>query len=84
MRQAMQDDVIPLSEPVRIVDGDFTDRAFIQKGTVIVVPSAALNCSISMWGPDAKMFKPSRWLAENQGAQEAKAGHAWLSSPDDI
>jgi hypothetical protein len=42
----MQDDVIPLSEPVRIVDGDFTDRACIQKGTVIVVPSTALNCSI--------------------------------------
>ncbi|KAJ8592594.1 cytochrome P450 [Rhizopogon salebrosus TDB-379] len=72
-RMAMQDDVIPLSEPVRIADGDFTDRICIQKGTVILVPFAALNCSISMWGPDAKMFKPSRWLAENQGTQEAKA-----------
>jgi hypothetical protein len=26
-----------------------------------------------LWGPDANMSKPSRWLAENQGAQEAKA-----------
>jgi hypothetical protein len=73
MRQAMQDDVIPLSDPVRIADGGFTDRICIQEGTVILVPFAALNCSISMWGPDAKMFKPSRWLAENQGTQEAKA-----------
>ena len=65
--------MIPLSKPVRTTNGDSTDRICIPKGTVIVVPLAALNCSVSMWGPDAKIFRPSRWLAEKEGAQPVNA-----------
>ncbi|KAG1762538.1 cytochrome P450 [Suillus occidentalis] len=71
-RSAMHEDVIPLSEPLRTADGRFTESVCIPKGTVVVVPLAALNCSVSMWGPDAKTFKPSRWLEEDNGTQGAK------------
>ena len=83
----MQDDLIPLSEPVRTTTGNFVDSICIPKGTTIVVPFAALNCSVSMWGPDAKVFKPSRWLGEDEGRQKVKAeslrGHRHLMTFSD-
>ncbi|KAG1808924.1 cytochrome P450 [Suillus subaureus] len=80
-RSATQEDVIPLSEPMRTAAGSFTESVCIPKGTVIVVPFAALNCSVSMWGPDAKTFKPSRWFEEDEGtrgAREALHGYRHL------
>ncbi|KAG2064190.1 cytochrome P450 [Suillus decipiens] len=71
-RLAMQDDVIPLSEPMRTATGTFTESVCIPKGTVVVVPFAALNCSVSVWGPDAKVFKPSRWFEGDEGTREAR------------
>ncbi|KAG1733370.1 cytochrome P450 [Suillus paluster] len=71
-RMAMEEDVIPLSEPVRTTSGNYTDSICIPKGTVIVVPLAALNCSVSMWGPDAKAFQPSRWLMEDAGMHKSR------------
>ncbi|KAG1876043.1 cytochrome P450 [Suillus tomentosus] len=67
-RAVTEDDVIPLSEPLYTADGKFTDHICITKGTEIVIPLAALNRSVSMWGPDAKVFKPSRWIKEDEGA----------------
>ncbi|KAG2033879.1 cytochrome P450 [Suillus americanus] len=80
-RMATQEDVIPLSEPMRTAAGSFTESVCIPKGTVIVVPFAALNCSVSMWGPDAKTFKPSRWFEGDEGthgAREALHGYRHL------
>ncbi|KAG1840185.1 cytochrome P450 [Suillus subalutaceus] len=71
-RAAIQEDVIPLSEPLRTATGDFTESVCIPKGTVVVIPLAALNCSVSMWGPDAKTFKPSRWLEGDEGTHGAR------------
>ncbi|KAG1836274.1 cytochrome P450, partial [Suillus subalutaceus] len=65
-RSATQEDIIPLSEPLRTASGNFTESVCIPKGTVIVVPFAALDCSVSMWGPDAKVFKPSRWYERDE------------------
>ncbi|KAG1884435.1 cytochrome P450 [Suillus subluteus] len=80
-RSAMQEDIIPLSEPLRTASGNFTESVCIPKGTVIVVPFAALNCSVSMWGPDAKVFKPSWWYEWDEGthgAREALHGYRHL------
>ncbi|KAG2051402.1 cytochrome P450 [Suillus hirtellus] len=70
-RAAMEDDVIPLSEPLYTADGKVTDHIYIAKGTEVVIPLAALNRSVSMWGPDARVFKPSRWLKEDEGTHGA-------------
>ncbi|KAG2127101.1 cytochrome P450 [Suillus clintonianus] len=83
IRSATEEDVIPLSEPMRTAAGTYTDSVCIPKGTVVVVPLAALNCSVSMWGPDAKEFKPSRWFEENEdtrGARETLHGYRHLMS----
>ncbi|KAG1808925.1 cytochrome P450 [Suillus subaureus] len=72
MRSAMQEDVIPLSKPMRTAAGSFTESVCIPKGTMIIVPLAALDCSVSMWGPDAKVFKPSRWFERDEGTYEAR------------
>ncbi|KAG2104726.1 cytochrome P450 [Suillus discolor] len=70
-RAVTEDDVIPLGEPLLTADGKLTDHICIAKGTEVVIPLAALNRSVSMWGPDAKVFKPSRWLKEDEGTHGA-------------
>ncbi|KAG2066347.1 cytochrome P450 [Suillus decipiens] len=79
-RLATADDVIPLSEPVRMESGKMTDSISIAKGTSITISAAAINRSLAIWGPDAKEFKPDRWLTE--GGITAKAeevqGHKHL------
>ncbi|KAG2137925.1 cytochrome P450 [Suillus clintonianus] len=74
---AIQEDVIPLSKPLRTADGNYTDSVCIPKGTVVMIPPVALNCSVGMWGPDAKAFKPSRWLEEDMGTHGKEALHGY-------
>ncbi|KAG2147464.1 cytochrome P450 [Suillus bovinus] len=79
-RLAAADDVIPLSEPVRTVSGTMTDSISIAKGTLITISAAAINRSSAIWGPDAKEFKPDRWLTEEGIPGKAKEvqGHKHL------
>ncbi|KIK44321.1 hypothetical protein CY34DRAFT_642271 [Suillus luteus UH-Slu-Lm8-n1] len=79
-RCARVDDVIPLSEPVCTKSGKMTDSISIAKGSLIVVPIKAINCSLAIWGPDATEFKPDRWLAEDGISGKAKEfqGHRHL------
>jgi len=78
--QAAKDDVIPLSEPVRTESGEMTDNITVAKGTLITIPVAAINRSSAIWGPDAKEFKPDRWLSEDGISGKAKEvqGHRHL------
>jgi cytochrome P450 len=79
-RLAAADDVIPLSEPVRTVSGETTDSISIAKGTLITIPGAAINRSSAIWGPDAKEFKPDRWLNKDgiSGKAREVQGHRHL------
>ncbi|KAG1849951.1 cytochrome P450 [Suillus subalutaceus] len=79
-RLAAADDVIPLSEPVRTLSGEMTDSICIAKGTLITIPGAAINRSSAIWGPEAKEFKPDRWLTEDGISGKAKEvqGHRHL------
>jgi cytochrome P450 len=79
-RLAAKDDVIPLSEPVRTESGEMTDSITVAKGTLITIPVAAINRSSAIWGPDAKEFKPDRWLSEDGISGKAKEvqGHRHL------
>ncbi|KAG0695669.1 cytochrome P450 [Suillus ampliporus] len=71
-RLAAADDVISLSEPVRTASGEMTDRISVAKGTLISISIGAINRSFAIWGPDAKQFKPERWLAEEGISGKAK------------
>jgi cytochrome P450 len=78
--QAAADDVIPLSEPVCTASGTMTESISVAKGTFITIPIAAINRSSVIWGPDAKQFKPDRWLVEDGISGKAKEvqGHRHL------
>ncbi|KAG2076362.1 cytochrome P450 [Suillus decipiens] len=79
-RLAAADDVIPLSEPVHTESGEITDSISIAKGTLITISIAAINRSLAIWGPDAKEYKPDRWLTEDGITGKAKEvqGHRHL------
>jgi len=66
-RMANEDDIIPLSEPVRTKSGQLVENLSIAAGTVLAIPLASVNLSEVIWGEDAKTFKPSRWLEDTHG-----------------
>ena len=57
------DDVIPLRWPVRSPDGKHVLHEIpVTKGQVIHIPSRTVNRLACVWGPDAEVFVPERWL----------------------
>ena len=78
--QATEDDVIPLSKPVRTQSGELVDHISVAKGTRLSVSVPSMNRSTALWGADAKEFKPERWIGEEgipAGAKEVQ-GHRHL------
>ncbi|OJT12108.1 Docosahexaenoic acid omega-hydroxylase CYP4F3 [Trametes pubescens] len=61
-REARQDIVLPLSEPVRGKDGRMMHELHIPKDTSVFVGINASNTNTALWGPDAYEWKPERWL----------------------
>ncbi|KIO07014.1 hypothetical protein M404DRAFT_137856, partial [Pisolithus tinctorius Marx 270] len=63
--QAAEDDVIPLSEPVVTHSGETVNSISVARGTRIGIPVSCINRSVGIWGEDAKVFRPERWLEED-------------------
>jgi cytochrome P450 len=62
VREATEDDVVPLSKAYRSADGKSTfDSVVIPKGHELFVPIAAVGLDTELWGPDAAEYKPERW-----------------------
>lgn len=78
--QACVDDVLPVSEPLTLPSGEVVDSVFIPKGTTVTVSIRYMNQSTALWGPDAREFKPARWLTLPGDALRAKEiqGHRHL------
>ena len=53
---------MPLSEPVRGVDGRAITEIPIPKGTTVILNLRACNTNKALWGEDAHEWKPERWL----------------------
>ncbi|KAI0667375.1 cytochrome P450 [Trametes maxima] len=62
-REARADAVLPLSKPIRGLDGTIMRSLFVPKGTLLFVPVQASNLSPDLWGADAEEWRPERWLA---------------------
>ncbi|KIJ59409.1 hypothetical protein HYDPIDRAFT_140642 [Hydnomerulius pinastri MD-312] len=79
-RVAAEDDVVPLSEPIRTKSGQLVDHISVAKGSNLVISIACVNRSAAIWGSDAKEFKPERWLDEEGIPRKAKEiqGHRHL------
>ncbi|EED84244.1 predicted protein [Postia placenta Mad-698-R] len=58
-----EDVVMPLSQPIRDTDGTYMSEIPVPKGTEVIVGILASNRNPVLWGPDAAVWKPERWLA---------------------
>ncbi|KAF6751312.1 cytochrome P450 [Ephemerocybe angulata] len=61
-RQTRQDIMLPLSSPITTKDGQEVSEVFIPKDTRIVISLLNCNRDPKIWGPDAAVWKPERWL----------------------
>lgn len=62
LRVAMEDDIIPTAEPVRMSDGTVNkDGVRIKKGTYVHIALEGMNMVRDVWGEDAAEFRPDRW-----------------------
>ncbi|KAJ7434801.1 cytochrome P450 [Mycena galericulata] len=61
-RVALEDDILPLLNPVRTASGALIDKIPIRKGTVLTTSLYYTNTAKSIWGADAAEFNPERWL----------------------
>lgn len=61
------------------------DNIPIPKGTLIVLSLEATNYNVDLWGPDAAVFNPERWLgpgkAKTGGAQSNYALSTFIHGP---
>ncbi|KAJ7164471.1 cytochrome P450 [Mycena filopes] len=76
-REAIVDDVLPLSQPL---SGGRGSVLALPKGSIVTVPIRYLNRSEALWGPTAKRFEPERWFTLKDDPVRAKelAGHHHL------
>lgn len=61
--ETAHDICLPLSEPI---PGMNELQLFLPKGTLLVIPVNAIQSDPEIWGPDAKIFRPQRWLEMKQ------------------
>ena len=55
--------MLPLSEPIRGLDGKMMHEIPIPKDTTVMVGLLASNQNKRLWGEDAQEWKPERWLS---------------------
>ncbi|KAJ3767361.1 cytochrome P450 [Lentinula raphanica] len=63
LRLSVADTIIPLSKPVRGMDGNEVTEIFVPKSTTVVISILNSNRDPELWGTDALEWKPERWLA---------------------
>ncbi|KAG6821030.1 hypothetical protein H0H93_007920 [Arthromyces matolae] len=61
-RQSVKEDVLPLSTPIRTASGEFSDSLPIPQGMKIILSIAAYHRNKEVFGEDADIFNPERWL----------------------
>ena len=54
--------MLPLSAPMRGLDGSLINAVPVTKGMRIATDIEASNCNREIWGEDAYEWKPERWL----------------------
>ncbi|PBK83807.1 cytochrome P450 [Armillaria gallica] len=81
LREASQDDVLPLAEPIITSDGESCSEIPISKGQVILASVYTYNRRVhlpSVWGDDAAEWNPCRFLEDREMEQESLGAYANL------
>ncbi|KAI5822218.1 cytochrome P450 [Schizophyllum commune Tattone D] len=68
MRQAVKDDVVPLAKPFMDVHGNMCSEIRVRKGQEFMLPIHSMHRSKEIWGEDAGVFRPERWVSESSAA----------------
>ncbi|KAK7466270.1 hypothetical protein VKT23_004998 [Stygiomarasmius scandens] len=63
LRHATRDTILPLSNPIKGVDGTTVSEIHVPGDTRILVSIINSNRNPAIWGPDAHEWKPERWLS---------------------
>ncbi|KAK0480744.1 cytochrome P450 [Armillaria novae-zelandiae] len=63
-RIATCDTVLPLSRPITTIKGEVITEIPIKKGQSVISATSSYNRLKSIWGDDADVFRPERWLEE--------------------
>ncbi|KAK0207524.1 cytochrome P450 [Armillaria fumosa] len=77
-REAYQDDVLPLAEPIITSDGQSCSEIPISKGQIIFASIYTYNRLPSVWGDDAAEWNPRRFLEDRGMKQESLGTYANL------
>ncbi|KAJ7016830.1 cytochrome P450 [Mycena alexandri] len=75
MRTAIQDDIVPLSQPFTDIHGIVHETLKVTKGQTIMIPILAMNRDKAIWGPDAMEFVPERWESDIKNSLPGVWGH---------
>ncbi|PPQ88993.1 LOW QUALITY PROTEIN: hypothetical protein CVT25_005092 [Psilocybe cyanescens] len=62
LRLTNEDVILPLSQPIKGINGEEIREIPLPKGTNVSVSLLAANRDPDLWGPDALEWKPERWL----------------------
>ncbi|KAF8896618.1 cytochrome P450 [Infundibulicybe gibba] len=62
VRTTRRDMVLPLSNPIKGVDGSELHEVLVPNDTNVIVSIINSNRNPAIWGPDADEWKPERWL----------------------
>ncbi|KAM3426610.1 hypothetical protein NHJ13734_009357 [Beauveria thailandica] len=75
----------PMTIRVSEYGDSYLDGMFVPRGTKLFVSAQAVNHDPKLWGPDAGVFNPDRWMAPGQssagGASSAYAQMSFLHGP---
>ncbi|KAG6817152.1 hypothetical protein H0H87_012113 [Tephrocybe sp. NHM501043] len=63
LRVARQDISLPLSTPIKGIDGREMESIVVPKDTKIVISIINSNRDPLIWGPDSLEWRPERWLS---------------------
>lgn len=53
---------MPLSKPIRGIDGQIMSEIHVPKHTTVAIGIRASNLNRAIWGEDVREWKPERWL----------------------
>ncbi|RXW15975.1 hypothetical protein EST38_g9878 [Candolleomyces aberdarensis] len=62
-RECRKDTILPLSKPIKTVDGTYTQEIFVPKDTMIFASLLGSNTNPELWGADTYDWKPERWFS---------------------
>ncbi|KAF7376891.1 Cytochrome P450 [Mycena sanguinolenta] len=79
-RVALRDDIIPLSEEIVTTTGQHITQISIRKGDHVALALASYQRLPSLWGDDADVFNPYRWIEDRVHQGEAIGPYANLLS----